>query len=100
MTIVTLGARSVSELRSFYSALGWRENDGSDDTFTSFTLGGVRLALYPIDALGAEAAPGEPRVAKSAWNGVTFALNVRIREEVDEVLVAALDAGATLIAPA
>ena len=59
MTTVTLGARSVPALRAFYQAIGWRENDGSDDTFASFTLGGVRLALYPIEQLRDEAAPQE-----------------------------------------
>ena len=49
MMTVTLGARSVPALRAFYRAIGWRENDGSDDTFTSYTLGSVRLALYPIE---------------------------------------------------
>lgn len=37
--------------------MGWEENDGSDETYTSFTMGSLRLALYPIDLLGKEAAP-------------------------------------------
>lgn len=57
ITVVTLGARSVPALRAFYRALGWEENDGSDDTYVSFTMGNVRLALCPIDLLGKEAAP-------------------------------------------
>ena len=97
MTTVTLGAHSVPALRAFYRAIGWRENDGSDDTFTSFTLGSVRLALYPIELLGDEAAPQEAVVASDAWNGTTLALNVGARDAVDDVLNGAVAAGARLI---
>lgn len=71
MTAVTFGARSVGSLRAFYRAIGWQENDGSDDTFTSFTMGSARLALYPIGLLHGEAAPGETVVASDSWNGTT-----------------------------
>jgi predicted lactoylglutathione lyase len=94
LTFVTLGARDMASLRAFYRALGWQENEGSDDGFTSFTLGSVRLALYPIALLGAEAAPGEAVVEDGAWNGVTLAVNVADRAAVDEVFAAAVDAGA------
>lgn len=98
MTIVTLGARDLPALRAFYRSLGWHENNGADDHFTSFTLGGVRLALYPIELLGAEAAPGAPVVEEGSWNGVTLAINVAEREQVDEVFAAATQAGATAVA--
>jgi len=94
LTTVTLGARSVSQLRAFYRAMGWSENDGSDDTYTSFTMASVRLALYPIGLLGDEAAPNEALVASSAWNGMTLAFNVATRDAVDEALQTAVGAGA------
>jgi predicted lactoylglutathione lyase len=97
MTVVTLGTRDMPALREFYRALRWRENDGSDDAYTCFTLGGVRLALYPIALLGAEAAPGE-QVVEGAWNGVTLALNLAERTEVDQVFAAAVEAGARSVA--
>jgi len=94
MTVVTLGAYSVASLRAFYRAIGWRENEGSDDGYTSFTLGTVRLALYPIDQLRNEASPGENVAAREAWNRVTLAVNVATRDEVDEGFAAAVEAGA------
>ena len=97
MTAVTLGARSVAALRAFYRAIGWQENDGSDDVFTSFTMGSVRLALYPMELLRAEAAPGDAVVASRSWNGVTFSVNVRTRDEVDIAIAAAVTAGATAV---
>src|SRR3546814_11315425 len=50
-----------------------------------YLLGGTLLALYPIDDLAAEAAPGEP-LTKRSWAGHTFALNVDERDQVDEVV--------------
>ena len=99
MTVVTLGAYSVPALRTFYRAIGWRENEGSDDTYTSFTLGTVRLALYPIDQLRDEASPGEAVAARELWNGVTLAVNVATRGEVDAGFAVALGAGARAIEP-
>jgi uncharacterized protein len=94
MTTVTLGARSVPALRGFYRAIGWRENDGSDDTFTSFTMGSVRLALYPIELLQNEASPDDAHVMAGSWNGTTLALNVTTRNEVDDAVASAVAAGA------
>jgi uncharacterized glyoxalase superfamily protein PhnB len=94
MTAVTLGAGSVPALRVFYRAIGWRENDGSDDTFTSFTMGSLRLALYPIELLQTEAAPDDAPVMSGAWNGTTLALNVATRGEVDDAVASAVAAGA------
>lgn len=98
ITAVTLGAREMSSLRAFYRALGWHENDGSDDEFTAFTAGGVRLALYPMGLLGAEAAPGEVTTATD-WNGVTFTVNVAGRSDVDRALYEAVEAGGRLVTP-
>src|SRR3954451_18667455 len=97
MTAVTLGARSVPVLRAFYAAIGWRENEGSDDTFTSFTLGGVRLALYPLERLRDEAAPDEPVITPPTWNGTTVTVNVSTREQVDAAIATAAAAGARAI---
>ncbi len=96
LTVVTLGARDIKAMRSFYRALGWPENRASDDDFAAFHLGGVLLALFPLDQLAAEAAPGEPE--PKGWPGVTLACNVDDRDQVDTVFAAFLAAGATAVA--
>ena len=95
LTVVTLGARDVGAQRTFYRSLGWPESPGSDDTWAGFLLGGVLLALYPLDELAAEAgATGPP----GSWSGVTLACNVDTRDEVDAAFAAAVAAGATAVA--
>jgi catechol 2,3-dioxygenase-like lactoylglutathione lyase family enzyme len=97
LSVVTLGARDVGALRSFYRSLGWPELPASDDAWSAFLLGGVLLALYPLKELAAEAAPGRSEPA-GGWSGVTLACNVDGREEVDTAFAAAVAAGATVVA--
>lgn len=96
LTFVTLGARSLERLRSFYGAWGWDENDGGSSDYASFTAGTVRLALYPMDRLRDEAAPGDELPDVGRWNGVTLAINFERRDDVDAAVQDALAAGATL----
>jgi uncharacterized protein len=97
LSFVTLGTRDMRRARSFYEAWGWVERGGSTDEFASFDVGSTRLALYPLDLLGHEAAPGcSP--PDSDWNGITLAINVESRILVDEVYAAATASGARAIA--
>ena len=56
LSIITLGARDMGVLRSFYRGLGWPELANGDDTWTGFHLGGVLLALFPMPDLTTEEA--------------------------------------------
>jgi predicted lactoylglutathione lyase len=93
LTFVTLGTRDIARARAFYAAWGWREGAGASDEFAQFDMGGVRFALYQLDLLGAEAAPGSP-TPLPGWNGVTLAVNVTSRVAVDDAYRAAVGAGA------
>ena len=94
LTLVTLGARDAAGLGDFYRRLGWQEGPSADDGFQAFLLNNVVIAVYPIEALGAEAAVGEPTPTES-WRGVTFAINVESAEAVDRTWQEFVDAGAT-----
>ena len=94
---VTLGARSMTTLRTFYNRLGWVERPGSNDEFAIYEMGSALLALYPLGLLSEEAAPGED-LPGSTWTGVTLGINVDSRGAVDEAYETALAAGATSVA--
>jgi uncharacterized protein len=96
LSAVTLGARDLPRLRAFYSKLGFPITFEDGDEFATFLLGGVLLSLYPLDLLAAEAAPdvGPP---EGGWSGVTLAICVNARDEVDAAYAAAIDAGATVV---
>jgi uncharacterized protein len=98
LSIVTLGARNMDVLRSFYRSLGWPELPIGDNSWTGFLLGGVLLGLFPMSDLTTEAAPDSP--APTGWSGVTLACTVNTQDEVDGVFEAAVAAGATPVAAA
>ena len=93
LSVVTLGVRDMPRMRAFYAGLGWEERSGGSHEFAAFLLSGVVLALYGIDDLAGEAAPGEP-LTKHGWGGHTLAINVETSEQVDEVVAAMTGAGA------
>lgn len=98
VSIVTVGARDLASLRSFYARWGWTETEDANEGWSAFDVGGWLLSLYPIDGLGDEAAPDAP-TPTADWNGVTFAINVQSEAELQAMFDAAVAAGATLIAP-
>ncbi len=93
LTFVTLGTRDIARARAFYASWGWQERADASDEFAQFDMGGVRFALYQLDLLGAEAAPGSA-APRPGWNGVTLAINVTSRVAVDDACRAAVEAGA------
>jgi len=96
LSLASVGARDVPALRAFYERLGWQTTSTADD-FAAFPLGGAVLCLYDLTKLAEEAggaAPPEP----TAFKGFTLACNVDRKEQVDEAIAAARDAGATVLA--
>ena len=94
LNVVTLGARDLARLRSFYSALGWEVAIEAED-FCAFQLRGALLALFPREKLAAD---GQAQAAASVrgMRGFTLGINVDRPEQVDEAIAAARDAGATV----
>ena len=91
--IVTLGVRDFAAQRDFYRRLGWPQAFDSDD-FVVFELRGALLALFPLDQLAADA-----RVSpQSRRDGIGFSLiiNVSSAEQVDQMVRAFREAGATV----
>ncbi|MDR2983078.1 MAG: VOC family protein [Puniceicoccales bacterium] len=99
ISIITLGVADLARAIVFYrDGLGFPTVSKVEDGIAFFTTGGTRLALYPLDKLAEDA--GCPGCSKGSFGGVTLAHNVRKKEEVDEVLKLAENAGAKIIKPA
>jgi catechol 2,3-dioxygenase-like lactoylglutathione lyase family enzyme len=104
LSVVTVGARDLPRLRLFYSGLGWKEVNGSDNDWSGYHVGGVLLALYPLEALAQEAGAHDADWAdadatdRTGWSGMTLACNVDSADEVDSAFDAAIRAGGTAVA--
>jgi hypothetical protein len=92
LSLLTLGVTDVARARRFYERLGWRGQEVEQTVF--FQAGGMALVLWGREDLAHDA--GVPVDRPVAFEGIALAHNVRSRDEVDAILAAAVDAGATI----
>ena len=93
---VTLGVADVARSTEFYETLGWRVSPASvPGLVTHLETAGGLLSLVKTDDLSAGAGIA-PRDATD-FRGVLLTIFVESRDEVDEALRAAVQAGAALI---
>ncbi len=90
--MITLGVSDLPRARNFYEALGWKTGAEPGDDVVFFQTGDMVLALWDRARLAEDScvkdAPG--------WGGVTLALNLGSRGEVDAATEEARAAGATI----
>jgi uncharacterized glyoxalase superfamily protein PhnB len=93
---VTIGSEDIERLKHFYETWGWKQAPFSTDEYAAFEMGGAFVSFFSRERLGAEAAPGEAAAA-SGWNGITLAVNLDKREDVDTSWQSAVSAGAMAV---
>ncbi len=94
LSIVTLVVEDLPRSRAFYEQLGWSAADSvSNDQVVFFQVGSLIFALYSGAALVEEV--GMARA--EGFGGITMAHNPRGKNDVDAVLAAAKEAGATIV---
>jgi uncharacterized protein len=91
VSLITLGVADVAASRAFYERLGWTVAMDVQET-VFFQIGGSVLTLWGRDKLAEDSGVSDD----GGWGGVTFAHNVRSREEVDAIIEDARQAGATI----
>jgi uncharacterized glyoxalase superfamily protein PhnB len=91
ISIVTLGVGDLARARAFYERLGWRGQEVEETVF--FQAGAMAFILWGRDKLAADSGVADDG---QGFHGMTLAQNVRSAEEVDAVVTAAAEAGATV----
>jgi predicted lactoylglutathione lyase len=91
VSLVTLGVADVATARAFYQRMGWRIGLDVEET-VFFQAGDLVVTLWGRDKLAAASGVEDA----GGWGGVTLALNLRSREEVDAVIEEARAAGARI----
>lgn len=92
LSLITLGVADLDRARGFYESLGWRSHPAPTADIVFFQLGGIVLALWDRESLAANSGASDA----GGWGGVTLAHNLHSRQQVDEVIVQARAAGATI----
>jgi catechol 2,3-dioxygenase-like lactoylglutathione lyase family enzyme len=96
ISVITLGVRDLDESRSFYERLGWRRSAVDAEGVVFFQLAGMILSLFPRDDLAKDA---QLSSEGSGFCGVALAYNTRTKDEVDQILKKAEQAGARILKP-
>ncbi len=99
ITIITLGVSDLKRSYRFYkNGLGLSTEDSPEKGIIFFQLDGTKLALYPIDKLAEDVGPEfeEQENEKRKFSGITLAHNTETRDEVDQLLECAKQAGAKI----
>lgn len=96
ISLITLGVADLERARSFYEALGWEGQTFQETVF--FQAGGLGLVLWDRDKLALDCGIEDRQSA--GFGGISLAHNVRSPAEVDELVAAAEQAGATVTRPA
>lgn len=96
--IVTLGVNNLKRSCKFYlDALGWKPSESSDENIAFYNQTGIVLGLYPLDKLAEDAKLSPER---SGFSGVTLAINLNSKEEVDELYNRVIEnGGKSLVEP-
>ena len=93
ISIITLGVDNLERSFRFYrDGLGFPTTGNAAQGIVFFQTRGTCLALYPYEALAKDVAD-EFHVDRPKFSGITLAHNVRTREEVDQLLSSAQEAG-------
>lgn len=92
LSLITLGVGDLDLSRTFYRNLGWKEGPGSQDDVVFFQVPGMIVALWDRKSLAKDSTVKD----KGGWGGVTLAINLRDRSQVDAVIEEARFAGATI----
>jgi uncharacterized glyoxalase superfamily protein PhnB len=95
ISLITLGVGDLGRARSFYEELGWRGQEVEETVFLQ--AGGSALVLWDRDKLAAECGILDDQA--TGFGGIALAHNVRSQAEVDEIITAAEQAGATITRP-
>ncbi|OIK10904.1 VOC family protein [Bacillus sp. MUM 13] len=85
VTLITIGAIDLPELRAFYQKMGWSEPEMSSDQYAVFKTAGVLLSLFPLKELEADSGV-QIHKSKDAYQAIALAINVNTPEEVDAVI--------------
>ena len=96
VSLVTIGAINLPELRMFYQKLGWSETAISSDNFSVFETAGVLLTLYPLQELLKDTGLEASKQA-GGFSGITLSINVDQPADVDTTIEEVRQAGGKII---
>lgn len=98
INIICLGVRDMKKSINFYrDGLGFQTYETSDSpAVIFFNTTGTKFELYPLELLAEDINPNNPPQLNSGFGGITMAINVKEKNEVDEIIKRAKEVGARI----
>ena len=93
ISCLTLGVDDIPRATKFYEDMGFSRHPSSNPMISFFQMNGLVFGLFGRKALADEAAKG---AQGTGFGNIALAYNTRSKDEVEEVLSAAVEAGGTL----
>ncbi len=102
INVITLGVTDIKRSLVFFKTLGFATSKSEKDQLDIvwFKNQGSILALYPLDALAVDISLENPPKREKGFSGMTLAINVKHKDEVDALLHRAKEAGGEILKPA
>ena len=98
LNLITLGVADLGRSLKFYEkGLGWKRSEKSMEDLVLFPLGGMVMALHPREELAKDTTLDYQH---SDFAGLTISYNAKSEEEVNNIMEAVQELGATIIKPA
>ena len=99
INIICLGVRDMARSIHFYrDGLGFETDETADTpTVIFFNTTGTKFELYPLTLLAEDINPDNPPPLCHGFAGITLAINVKEKEDVDETIKIAKEAGAVIV---
>ncbi|MBC3887410.1 VOC family protein [Acetobacterium paludosum] len=99
INIICMGVSDMARSICFYrDGLGFETDEMADNpTVIFFNTTGTKFELYPLILLAEDINPNNPPPLSNGFAGITLAINVKEKKEVDETIKMAKAAGATIV---
>lgn len=99
ITCICLGVRDMQRAVRFYrDGLGFKTDEkGDSPQVVFFNTHGTKFELYPLELLPYDIDEQNPPKVADGFAGITLAYNVRLRQEVDEVIEKVRKSGGRIV---
>lgn len=98
INLICLGVESIPRSLDFYKNIGFETSAGHDAPVVFFKNSGTRLELFQINQLAKDINHDyPPPITKGGFNGITLAINMKAKAEVDDFFKRVEKYGATIV---
>lgn len=99
INLIALGVKDMSSALAFYKNIGFKcYDDSPNPPIVFFDNQGTKLELFPLEELARDINKSEPpTLANGGFSGITFAINTKEKNEVDDLMTLVKENGGTIV---